>query len=171
MSKQDENRITIRPARTEDLPVLVDIYNYEIEHTDVTFDKNKKTVEERQEWFDAHNVGNHPLIVAEVDGCVAGYASLSPYRLLEAYAETVELSVYVARSFRGKGVGKALMEAILRDAGMRDDIHCIVSVITSTNEVSIRMHEQFGFEFSGRIREVGQKFGKRLDIVNYQLLV
>ena len=87
----------IRIAQESDLPALCEIYNYEVKNTTVTFDLNPKSVEERRGWFDAHNVDNHPLIVAEVDGVVAGYACLSSYRLLEAYKETVELSVYVER--------------------------------------------------------------------------
>lgn len=161
----------IRIAQEADLPELCEIYNYEVEHTTVTFDLNPKTVEERRGWFDAHNVGNHPLIVAEVDGKVAGYACLSPYRLLEAYKETVELSVYVERHHRGQGIAKALMQEILEQARQRDDIHSVISVITGDNQVSIHLHEQFGFVYCGIMREMGRKFGKMLDIVNYQLIV
>lgn len=163
--------IMIRTAEEKDLQAMLDIYNYEVEHGTATFDLNKVTWKERRNWFDNHNIENHPLIVAEVEGQVAGYASLSGYREKEAYRQTVELSVYVAYEFRGRGIGRKLMEAILEDARGREDVHCVVSVITGSNERSIRLHEQFGFEFAGRIREVGMKFGKWLDIVNYQILV
>lgn len=168
---ENSRELLIRTAQESDLPALLDIYNYEIANTTATFDMKERTLEERRGWFDAHNVENHPLIVGEICGQVVGYASLSPYRLLEAYRETVELSVYVDRRFRGRGIGKKLMQAILDDARSRKDVHCVVSVITATNETSIRLHEQFGFRFCGAIHEVGQKFGKRLDIVNYELLV
>lgn len=161
----------IRIAQEADLPELCEIYNYEVEHTTVTFDLNPKTVEERRGWFDAHNVDNHPLIVAEVDGKVAGYACLSPYRLLEAYKETVELSVYVERHHRGQGIAKVLMQEILEQARQRNDIHSVISVITGDNQVSIHLHEQFGFVYCGTMREMGRKFGQMLDIVNYQLIV
>lgn len=161
----------IRIAQERDLPALCEIYNYEVENTTVTFDLNPKSVEERRGWFDAHNVDNHPLIVAEVDGVVAGYACLSPYRLLEAYKETVELSVYVDRHHRGQGIAKSLMKEILKQAKERDDIHSVISVITGDNHVSIHLHEQFGFVYCGTMREMGRKFGQMLDIVNYQLIV
>lgn len=169
--KNGIGEVKIRTAEQSDLQVLCDIYNYEIEHTTVTFDMNPKSCKERQTWFDAHNIENHPLIVAELEGKVVGYASLSPYRLLEAYKETVELSVYVDRSVRGRGIGKLLMQSILDDARAREDVHCVISVITADNETSIWLHEAFGFTCCGVMREVGTKFGKLLDIVNYQLIV
>lgn len=163
--------VMIRTAKESDIPPLRDIYNYELEHTTATFDMNPKSLEDRTEWFFAHNKDNHPLIVAEADGVTAGYASLSPYRLLEAYKETVELSIYVDRHYRGRGIANMLMRSILDDARRRQDVHSIISVITSDNEASIHLHEKYGFTYCGTMREMGVKFGKMLDIVNYQLLV
>lgn len=165
------NMLTIRKARQEDLPSLLAIYNYEIENGTATFDLNPKTLEERQKWFDLHSGGKYLLLTAEEDGKAVGYASLSPYREWEAYAQTVELSIYVDAAHRRKGIGDQLMQAILDYARQRDDIYTVVSVITGDNEKSIRMHEKYGFEDCGRLREVGMKFGRRLDVVNLQLFV
>ena len=85
----------IRKAQEADLPALLDIYNYEVEHGTATFDLHPKTLEERREWFDQHPGGRHILLSAVEDGRAVGYASLSPYREKEAYAATVELSIYV----------------------------------------------------------------------------
>ncbi len=161
----------IRTAERRDIDALLDIYNYEVENTTATFDLNKKTSEQWTQWFECHNVGNHPLIVAEVDGVVAGYASLSTYREKEAYKTTVELSVYVKTDFRRQGVATALMEEILRLAQEDDITHTVVSVITSENNESVRLHEKFGFTYSGTIHEVGVKFGRYLSIINYELQV
>lgn len=163
--------IYIRIAQREDVPTLLDIYNYEVEYGVATFDLQPKTLEQRMKWFEEHNVNHHPLIVAEVDGVVAGYASLSSYREKEAYQSTVELSVYVAPDYRGQGVATALMEAILKLAKEDDTIHTVVSVITGGNEASVKLHGKFGFTFCGRMKEVGMKFGRLLDIDNYQLFV
>ena len=65
----------------------------------------------------------------------------------------------------------ALIEAILRIAREREDIHTVVSVITAGNEASVRLHEKFDFVFCGEMNEVGEKFGKRLGTVSYQLMV
>lgn len=163
--------MVIRKAQPEDMERLLDIYNYEVLNGTATFDLHPKSMEERMEWFREHNVGNHPLIVAEIDGKAAGYASLSPYREKEAYAATVELSVYVDPDYRRRGIARELTAAILLEARKREDIHTVISVITGGNEASISLHREFGFEECGTIREVGRKFGTWLDIVNYQLII
>lgn len=161
----------VRIAQKTDMPRLLDIYNYEVEYGVATFDIHPKTMAERMEWFYAHNRDNHPLLVAELDGIVAGYASLSPYRDKEAYASTVELSIYVAPDSRRRGVARRLLAEILIEAKQRPDIHTVISVITEGNEGSIALHEVFGFTYCGTMREVGRKFDKMLGIVNYQLMV
>ena len=105
--------MNIRQAETRDIPALTDIYNYEVTHGVATLDIHPRTYEDRAQWFNAHNKDNHPLIVAEDNGEVIGYASLSPYREKEAYSSTVELSVYVDALHRGKGVASALLMQIL----------------------------------------------------------
>ena len=161
----------IRVARREDLQQLLDIYNYEVVHGVATLDLQPKSLEEWGQWFDAHNIKNHPLLVAEQAGRVAGYASLSPYRSKEAYRSTVELSIYIGPGFRRQGVATALMEAILREARQDPETHTVVSVITDGNEASRKLHEKFGFTYCGAIREVGMKFGAYRDILNFSLIV
>lgn len=161
----------IEKAKPEDLEELLDIYNYEVAHGVATLDLRPKTLDEWREWFYAHNIANHPLIVARLDGHVAGYASLSSYREKEAYRSTVELSVYVKDTCRRQGVATALMGEILREAREDPSTHLVVSVITAGNAASVKLHEKFGFSFCGTIHEVGVKFGRSLDIENYELLV
>ncbi len=163
--------MTIREALRQDLPELLEIYNYEVAHGTATFDLNPKTIEERTLWYEQHTTGKYCLLTAEEDGRAVGYASLSPYREKEAYAATVELSIYVSPQYRRRGIGDALMREILAFARGRKDIHTVISVITAENDTSIRMHEKYGFEDCGCIREVGVKFGRYLDIVNMQLMV
>ena len=109
--------------------------------------------------------------MAEEDGKVLGYASLSPYRDFDAYLQTVELSVYVAPENRGRGIASALMDAVLTMAREDAGTHTVVSVIAGGNTASVRLHEKFGFTYSGTLHEVGLKFGRYLDIVNYELRV
>ena len=161
----------IRVARREDLQQLLDIYNYEVVHGVATLDLQPKSLEEWGRWFDAHNIKNHPLLVAEQAGRVAGYACLSPYRSKEAYRSTVELSIYIGPDFRRQGVATALMEAILQAARQDPLTHTVVSVITDGNEASRKLHEKFGFTYCGAIREVGMKFGAYQDILNFSLIV
>ena len=161
----------IRKAEQKDLPELLDLYNYEAVNSVANLDLNPRTLEEWQVWFDHHNVENHPLYVADIDGRVAGYCSLSSYREKEAFRSSVELSIYVSHDYRKRGIATALMAFILEEAKHDERTHTVVSVITTTNEPSCLLHEKFGFENCGVIREVGMKFGVYQDIVNYQLLV
>ena len=161
----------IRIAQQADLPALLDIYNEEVVNGTATLDLHAKTLEGRQVWFDAHNKDNHPLIVAVIDGAVAGYASLSDYREKEAYRTTVELSIYVARAFRRQGVATTLMSAIIDMARQDERTHLVVSVITSGNEASHKLHDKFGFTFCGNIPEAGMKFGAYQGIDNFYLVV
>lgn len=161
----------IRKAERKDLKGLLEIYNYEVVYGISTLDIHPKTLEEWRMWFDAHNVGNHPLLVAEMDGHAVGYASLSAYREKEAYCSTVELSVYVDVSYRKRGIADALMNAILDLARKDESIHMVVSVMTGGNEASIRLHDKYGFTYCGSIHEVGVKLGEYRDIENYELRV
>lgn len=166
-----EKDIRIRKAEYEDLKSLLEIYNYEVVNGVATLDLHPKTMEEWEKWFYAHNVENHPLLVAELRGQAAGYASLSSYREKEAYRSTVELSVYIGNSYRRKGVATKLMKEIIEEAKKDKDTHLVVSVITAGNEASVKLHEKYGFTFCGTIHEVGMKFGRYLDIENYELRV
>ena len=161
----------IRKAEQRDLPELLDLYNYEAVNSVANLDLNPRTIEEWQVWFDHHNVENHPLYVAEIDGSAVGYCSLSSYRDKEAFRSTVELSIYISHNFRKRGIAAKLMAFILDEARRDERTHTVVSVITTTNEPSCKLHEKFGFENCGVIKEVGMKFGEYQDIVNYQLLV
>lgn len=167
----EKQTFVIRQAQEKDLFSLTEIYNHEIINTDTTFAITPKTEAERLCWMQEHNKDNHPLIVAEMQGTVIGYASLSPYRNMEAYAGTVELSVYVHREYRGRGVGEALCKHIINMAKNDDLTVTIISVITSGNEKSIALHKKLGFVFCGEIKNVGIKHGKLLSIQNYQLIL
>lgn len=163
--------IVIRPAEYRDLLYLVDIYNYEVEHTTATLDINYQTPEQRHEWLLEHNVGNHPLIVAETNGKVVGYACLSPYRRKEGYHSTVELSIYVSVDHRKCGIASKLLSVIIDIAKKEPTIHTIISIITEGNEASANLHQKFGFTLCGTVKEAGYKFGRFIDIDQYQLLV
>lgn len=159
----------IRKAERRDLPAMMEIYNEAVRNGTATFDLEERTLEDRTQWFEAHT-GKHVLLVCERDGQVAGYASLSAYRLKRAYDSTAELSVYIAPAFRRQGIGRALMEALLRAARENPEIHTVVSVITGENEASVRLHKSLGFTYCGTVREAGKKFGRYLGIDTYQIM-
>jgi len=154
--------LNIRPAKLDDLDTITDIYNEAILTTDATFDVELKTEAEQRVWFANHGPKN-PILVAELDGVVVGWASLSQWSDRCAYSDTAEISLYVKQEFRSRGIGGRLLESIVRE-GEKVGLHTIVARITEGNKESIHLHESVGFEHIGVMREVGQKFGKLLDV-------
>ncbi len=167
-----KNNTTIRRAQTRDLGAMLEIYNREVINGDASFDIDPKSADEWARWYEAHSPSRgHIVLVADVDGQTVGYACLSPFRDKQAYDTTAELSVYVDRRFRSRGVATLLVNALV-DAAKRDGIiHNIVSVITDGNEASERLHDRLGFVRCGVLPEVGVKFGRRLGVVFYSLII
>ena len=163
--------MTIRPARESDLPELLAIYNYEVEHGVATLDLNPRTIAEWEEWFREHQTDTHFILVGEENVAAVGYASLSEYRQKEAYASTAELSVYISPEHRRKGAASALMGAVLDRAKACGKLHSVVSVITAGNEASEKLHQKFGFTFCGTLHQVGFKHGQYRDIDNFELIL
>ncbi|QDP39574.1 GNAT family N-acetyltransferase [Radiobacillus deserti] len=161
--------VIVRDAHVNDVPEMTDIYNNAVRTTTATFDLEEQTADERQMWFHSFN-DQYPLIVAEFNGHVVGYCSLSPYRSKPAYAKTVELSVYIAPNHRGNGVGSILLEEIIKRA-KKLGYHTILGGVTEGNKRSMRLHEKFGFENVGCLKEVGFKFGNWQDVHFYQLIL
>lgn len=156
-------RITLRPATEADLPGVFAIYDDEVLHGTATFDTQPKTPAERLEWFRSDGGGRYPILVADVDGRVAGWARLYAWSPRKAYDRTAEDAVYVGREHRGRGLGRALLEALVREAAPRG-IRVLVARIVEGNPASLALHEALGFRSIGVMRQVGEKFGRLLDV-------
>jgi L-amino acid N-acyltransferase YncA len=154
--------ITIRPATEKDVPRITEIYNDAILHTTATFDTEMKSLEDRLDWF-LSRTNIHPVIVAEKEGVVIGYASLSRWSDRAAYDSTAETSLYVHKDFRKQGVGKQLLEVLVLE-GEQLGLHSLIARITHGNEQSVYLAERLGFSVIGTLREVGVKFGAYLDV-------
>ena len=154
--------LTIRKAKLDDLQYITDIYNEAIQKTVATFDTELKTLNDQKLWFKDHGQKN-PIIVAEQDGIIVGWAALSKYSTRCAYSDTAEISLYVKEEFQRRGFGTKLMKAINQE-GEKAGLHTAIARITDGNEISIKLHESEGFEHIGIMKEVGMKFGKRLDV-------
>ena len=165
------SELIIRLIAKDDVFACLSIYNYEVEYGVATLDLEPRTLEEWHEWYNAHSDEQHPIIVGTIDDVVVGYASLSPYRLKDAFKSTVELSIYIHKDYRGQGVATQLMERILEIAKEDTMLHNVVSVITAGNEESTKLHNRFGFTYCGLTPEVGFKHGKYQDTETYALLV
>ncbi|DAC72756.1 MAG TPA: N-acetyltransferase [Thermoplasmata archaeon] len=152
----------IRKAQREDIPKITEIYNEAIMTTTATFDTQPKTIEEQNTWFEDHGTKN-PIMIAELDGQVVGWGSLSKWSDRCAYTNTAEISLYIKEEHRRKGIGKKLMKRILEEGG-RQGLHVVIARITEGNSVSVSLHESMGFFHIGVMKEVGVKFGRRLDV-------
>jgi L-amino acid N-acyltransferase YncA len=129
----------IRQASFQDLPDITEIYNEAIATTVATFDTEPKSLENRKQWLLAHDE-HQPVLVAEMDNRVVGWASLSRWSERKAYDQTLELSVYILSSYREKGIGRKLMESLL-EMTPDLDVHVILSRIAGGNEASLHLHE------------------------------
>jgi L-amino acid N-acyltransferase len=159
----------LRLAALEDAEAIREIYNVEVTQSTVTFDLVPRSLEEQQNWLQARS-GAHAVIVAVEDGEVVGFGSLSPWRDRPAYATTVEDSVYVRRDRQGRGVGRAVLEELVRVATLHG-FHAMIGRIVGGHEASIALHRAAGFEQVGVEREVGRKFNRWLDVVLMQRLL
>jgi L-amino acid N-acyltransferase len=161
--------LTIRMASGADVPAITRIYNHAVLHSTTTFDTVPLTEEERRMWLALHQEDS-PVLVAQVDEDVVGYASLSKWSEKQAYDKTVQFSIYLDENFRGQGIGLRLSESILKYA-KEQGTHCVISLISEGNEVSFALHRKLGFRFMGVMQEAGRKFDRYIDVHFYQLLL
>jgi L-amino acid N-acyltransferase len=161
--------VRIRAATEGDVPAITVIYNEAVRNSTATFDTDVKSIDDRRAWFAAHGP-RHPLIVAELQGRVAGWACLTAWSERRAYDGTCENSVYIAETARGRGAGRALLAELIKLA-REHEFHTIIARIADGNPVSERLHAAAGFTKVGTLREVGRKFGKLIDVHVYQLVL
>ena len=162
--------MNIRDATEADLPAILAITNDGILNTTSSWNIHPTTLEARRQWLADRQAAQLPVLVGDIDGTVAGFGSYGSFRPWDGYRLTVEHSIYVDATFRRRGVGRLLLAALIKhatEAGM----HVMMGVISADNEVSITLHEQFGFATVGRLPEVGRKFDRWLDLVLMQKML
>ncbi|XOK12057.1 N-acetyltransferase family protein [Agrobacterium tumefaciens] len=160
--------VELRDATVDDLSGIMEIYNDAVLNTTAIWNDVLVDLENRKEWFATRKSRGFPVIVAILDGNVAGYASYGDWRAFDGYRHTREHSVYVQKDARGHGIGKKLMQALI-DHAAGNDVHVLIAAIEAENIASIRLHESLGFRVVGRFSEVGTKFGRWLDLTCMEL--
>ena len=163
--------LIVRDATPADVPAIAALYADEVRDHVNTYEYDVPDDAEMARRMRGVLDAGYPYLVAELDGEFVGYAYASSYRARAGYRKTVENSVYVVPGRQGQGIGAALMQALIDACEARGYRQMIAVIGEPTNTASIRLHEKFGFTYSGTIPEVGVKFGVYQDIVNYQLLV
>jgi L-amino acid N-acyltransferase YncA len=160
--------LTIRPVGSADIPAITAIYAHAVQHGTATFEIEAPDAAEMARRQRALADGGHPYLVAEIDGGVVGYAYAGAYRARPAYRFTVENSVYVAHNAHRRGIGRALMDALVAEATARGFRQMIAVIGDSAQEASIALHRAAGFHLIGTLEAVGFKHGRWLDTVLMQ---
>jgi L-amino acid N-acyltransferase YncA len=159
--------VVVRPATDPDLPAILAIYNDAVRHTTAIWNDTLVDLDNRRAWHEARVRLGYPVLVGEEDGEVVAYGSFGDFRAFDGYRFTVEHSVYVAEGSRRRGIASALIMALVERASMLGK-HVMVAGIAADNQASIALHHRLGFVETGRMPEVGKKFGRWLDLVLMQ---
>lgn len=159
----------IREARLLDLESIMNIYNEGIEDRVATLETDTKDLSYMEEWFHSHSE-RYKVLVAEEDGEVVGWVSLNPYNNRCAYTGVADLSVYIARNSRGKGIGSRLLTAIDR-AARENGFHKIVLFTFPFNESGQKLYQKQGYRTVGTFNNQGILEGKFVDVMAMEKLL
>lgn len=162
--------IILSPATEEDLPALLDIINREIATGSARWEYTPWSLNEAHTWLAEKQRDSKPVIIAQYENAVAGYGTYGQFRQKIGYQFSMEHSVYVVPEKQGLGIGSAIMQWLIQSA-TDNGYHTLIAGIDAANEESIRFHARFGFEEVARLREVGFKFGRWLDLVFMQRML
>ena len=157
----------IRNVQIEDAQELLDIYNYYVVNTVITFDLEALSLDAFKEKITTVSA-DYPFIVYEENSEILGYAYGSKFRPKPAYNNTVESTVYLKHGTQGKQIGSKLYNELLFLLKQKN-VHVVLGVLTLPNEASVKLHEKFGFKEVAHLKEVGLKFGKWQDVGFWQL--
>lgn len=159
----------IKRASIGDIKRINDIYNQAVLNTTSTIDIEPRSLEYQKNWFKKHNE-RFEIYVAKENGDVIGWASLSRWSDKCGYNGVAEDSIYIDENSKGHGVGTKLLNTLINH-GKQNGFHTIVARISDGNDISIHLHEKFGFELVGTLKELGYKFNKYIDIHILQIIL
>jgi L-amino acid N-acyltransferase YncA len=160
--------LTIRDAVPADIDAILAIYNDAILNGIALWRDDPVDRADREAWFTGQTSGGFPVLIAEINGLVVGYASYGLWRPFAGFRHTVTDTIYLVEGVHGRGIGSTLL-GMITDHARGAGYHVLIADIESGNEASIRLHHRFGFEIAGEIREVGTKFGEWLDLTIMRL--
>jgi phosphinothricin acetyltransferase len=165
-----QSPIILRDALESDLPAILEIYNDIILTTTAIYSEEPHTLQMRLDWFNERKQAGFPVIVAEQNGVLVGFATYGKFRVWPCYRFTIEHSLYVHKDNRGQGISKILLQEIIslaKSAGM----HALIAGVDSENDISLQLHLKFGFTQVARFKEVGFKFNRWLDLIFLELIL
>ncbi|WP_343594600.1 N-acetyltransferase family protein [Acinetobacter sp.] len=171
-STQNSAMTLIECNEAEHATAILDIFNEAIANSTALYDYQPRTAETMKNWFATKQKQGLPVIGAiDETGKLLGFASWGTFRAFPAYKYTIEHSIYIHHTQRGRGLGKILLQALIERAKQSDQVHVMIGCIDATNAASIGLHEKLGFSHAGTFKQVGFKFGGWLDAAFYQLIL
>jgi len=165
-----QSPVMLRDAVETDLPAILEIYNDIILTTTSIYSEEPHTLQMRLDWFNERKQAGFPIIVAEQNGVLVGFATYGKFRVWPCYRFTVEHSVYIHKNNRGQGISKILLQKIIslaKNAGM----HALIAGIDSENDISLQLHLKFGFTQVAHFKQVGFKFNRWLDLIFLEMIL
>ena len=159
----------IRAAQPQDAEQITALYNYYIVNTVITFEEERITQAEMARRIESITK-THPWLVYERAGALVAYAYAAPWQPRSAYRLSVETTIYVASDYHGQGVGRELYSALIEQL-RNQNFHCALGGIALPNDASIALHEKLGFTKVAELKQVGQKFGKWIDVGYWELIL
>jgi phosphinothricin acetyltransferase len=162
--------VIVRDAGEADLPAILEIYNAAVLNETSIWNDDVSDLADRRAWWQTRTSSGLPVYVADLDGVVAGYGTFGEFRANQGYRFTVEHSIYVTSSVQRRGIGRVLLTRLIAEA-RRVNMRVMIEGIAADNVASIALHQRFGFVETGRLPQVGFKFGRWLDLVFMQKLL
>jgi len=154
----------IRNIQPDDIQTITNIYSHFVTKTAITFDLDAPTANQMAAKFSGLAANGYPTICAADENGLVGFAYASSYRPKQAYQHTCEVTIYLDPAAQGKGLGSKLMAALIKKLEASEQFHLAIAMIAQEAKASIGLHEKFDFIQTGKLREVGQKFGKWHDV-------
>ena len=165
--RSDRGTLAVQDAGAADLEGLVTIYNEVIASSTAVFTSTAVTLEERRHWWQTRTAQGYPVLIARDAHGVAAFGTFGDFRAWPGYRFTVEHTLHVRADARGRGIGTQLLRVLIGRAHSLGK-HVMIAGVDADNAASIRFHERLGFTQAGRLREVGYKFDRWLDLVFLQ---
>ena len=162
--------VKIRTTTLSDLPDILYIINHSITTSTSDYRYDTINIVKLEQWYEERKTNNEPVFVATINNLVVGYATYSQFRERIGFQYSVEHSIYCHQDYQGQGIGRLLMNELIIHA-KEQKIHTMVACIDSDNTNSIAFHEKQGFVHVGKMKEVGYKFRRYLDMTLMQLML
>jgi phosphinothricin acetyltransferase len=163
------DNLTFQPAAENDLAAMLELYNFYIINTTATFDHGQITPEEfRQRIFIGHE--KYKTYIIRLGNDTVGFCFLTQYRKKAAYDRTAEIGLYLKPDFTGKNIGDDTV-IFLEKVAISKGIRVIIASISGENTASIKLFQKMGYERCAHYRQVGEKFGRFIDVIDYEKIL